>query len=137
MESVNIKIHLYEGSYQFGSYDFNRDLVDAKSFAAEKIMDLYKYRNSGEKLWATFTIGDSDFDLFDERIVFKNGVWEKGYDAVTLEKGGEVIENITRFEVIDHSIDGEGRVFVKYDCRVELQFQDDNRTLKVFIAEKI
>ena len=44
---------------------------------------------------------------------------------------------VNRVEVIDHSKsaeDGGGRVFVKKDCvDVELSYQDDGKTLKLFI----
>jgi len=36
---------------------------------------------------------------------------------------------VTRFEVIDEN----GRVYVAKDCKVELSYQDDGRTLKIFI----
>ena len=36
---------------------------------------------------------------------------------------------LTRFEVIDEN----GRAYTKRDCNVELSYQDDGRTLKVFI----
>lgn len=41
-------------------------------------------------------------------------------------------QTVTRFEVIDEN----GRVYVKnslYNCHLELSYQDDGRTLKVFI----
>ncbi len=44
---------------------------------------------------------------------------------------------ITRVEVINHQDDipGYGRVFTKWDCRkVEIQTQDEGRTLKLFIG---
>lgn len=37
---------------------------------------------------------------------------------------------VTRFEVIDET----GRILVRKDQHVELSFQDDNRTLKVFLS---
>jgi hypothetical protein len=44
---------------------------------------------------------------------------------------------VTRIEVVDHSKpveQGGGRVFVKKDCvEVELSYQDDGKTLKLFI----
>lgn len=44
---------------------------------------------------------------------------------------------VNRVEVIDHSKPAEqggGRVFVKRDCvDVELSYQDDGKTLKLFI----
>tara|TARA_B110000503_G_C7157835_1_gene418134 strand:+ start:102 stop:356 length:255 start_codon:yes stop_codon:yes gene_type:complete len=36
---------------------------------------------------------------------------------------------VTRFEVIDEN----GRVYSKWNCNVELSYQDDGKTLKVFI----
>jgi|TARA_B110000483_G_scaffold221969_1_gene278475 hypothetical protein len=40
-------------------------------------------------------------------------------------------DKVTRFEVIDES----GRVIVKYDVSVELNYQDDGKTLKVFLKD--
>jgi hypothetical protein len=42
------------------------------------------------------------------------------------------MNKITRFEVIDDS----GRVYVNNSCEIELSYQDDDRTLKVFIKNK-
>jgi len=39
------------------------------------------------------------------------------------------ISKITRFEVIDEN----GRAYTQRNCKVELSYQDDGRTLKVFI----
>lgn len=38
-------------------------------------------------------------------------------------------QTVTRFEVIDEN----GRVCTRHNCKVELSYQDDGRTLKVFI----
>jgi hypothetical protein len=38
-------------------------------------------------------------------------------------------QTVTRFEVIDEN----GRAYTDHYCKVELSYQDDNRTLKVFI----
>lgn len=43
---------------------------------------------------------------------------------------------VTRFEVIDHGTGGEGRVLVKYGVSIELSYQDDGRTLKVFVRDR-
>lgn len=43
---------------------------------------------------------------------------------------------VTRFEVIDHTSTGTGRDFVKCGVDVELSYQDDGDTLKVFLKEK-
>ena len=40
----------------------------------------------------------------------------------------------TRLEVIDHSESGKGRVYVNHDVEsVDISYQDDDRTLKLFI----
>lgn len=43
-------------------------------------------------------------------------------------------KDVTRFEVIDYRIGGEGRAFVAWPASVELSYQDDGRTLKVFVT---
>lgn len=47
-------------------------------------------------------------------------------------------KKVTRVEVIDHTKDGEGRAFVKWQDNLEvtLSYQDDGRTLKIFLKEK-
>lgn len=52
---------------------------------------------------------------------------------------------VTRVEVIDHTKVGvfgdkvRGRVYVKWDdnVKIELAMQDDDRTLKVFIHDRV
>lgn len=72
--------------------------------------------------------------------------------VITLEKlrkeaiekiNNGLLNDVTRFETIDWTdsvkiIDGvsQGRAFVKYNCKVELQLQDDGRTLKVFVRDR-
>ena len=46
-------------------------------------------------------------------------------------------EKVTRVEIIDWE-NGKGRVFSQWDIgRVELDFQDEGRTLKIFLKERI
>lgn len=40
--------------------------------------------------------------------------------------------NITRVEVIDEN----GRSYTKWNCSVELSYQDNGRTLKLFLTPK-
>ncbi len=47
-----------------------------------------------------------------------------------------VTKEITRFEVIDHTKNKQGRIVVEYNINVELSLQDENRTLKVFLTDK-
>lgn len=42
---------------------------------------------------------------------------------------------VTRFEMIDHRAEGQGRILALYGIKVEVDFQDDGRTMKVFIHD--
>jgi len=46
-------------------------------------------------------------------------------------------EKVTRFEVIDHTSELQGRILVKYGVKVEISIQDEGRTMKVFLTDKI
>lgn len=41
----------------------------------------------------------------------------------------ELFKGITRIEIIE----GSERKFVKWNCKIEPSFQDNNRTLKIFV----
>ena len=43
---------------------------------------------------------------------------------------------VTRFEVIDHTARNSLRAVVRYGVSVELSYQDDGKTLKVFLKDK-
>lgn len=47
-------------------------------------------------------------------------------------------KKVTRIEVIDHQSEPMiGRAYTKYNCQnVEVDLQDDGRTLKIFITKK-
>ena len=47
-------------------------------------------------------------------------------------------QKVTRFEVIDHREGSEtfGRAMTVYGARVSLSYQDDGRTLKVFLSDQ-
>jgi vacuolar-type H+-ATPase subunit E/Vma4 len=59
-------------------------------------------------------------------------VYEWTEDAHTSEPHADRPDTVTRLEVID----SEGRIYVKHDVSVELSYQDDNRTLKIFVSER-
>ena len=40
-------------------------------------------------------------------------------------------KEVTRFEVIDE----QGRTYARWNVEIELSYQDDGRTLKVFVKE--
>ena len=60
------------------------------------------------------------------RVAYKKGYTQCQEDVVDTSK-------VTRFEVIDEN----GRVYTQKDCKVELSYQDDDRTLKVFIKKQV
>ena len=47
------------------------------------------------------------------------------------------LAKVSRFEIIDHTKNGQGRVYVKYanNLKVETSMQDANRTLKIFLTD--
>jgi hypothetical protein len=53
--------------------------------------------------------------------------YKKGYTQCQEDMADN--SKVTRFEVIDEN----GRVYTKHNCTIELSYQDDSRTLKVFI----
>ena len=61
----------------------------------------------------------------DECFGFIDGYYQCQKDMADISK-------VTRFEVIDEN----GRVYTKHNCTIELSYQDDSRTLKVFITNK-
>ena len=53
-----------------------------------------------------------------------------------IEEHGDtfVLPKITRVEVIQHSEPYNGRAYTNYNAKdVEIQYQDDGRTLKIFL----
>lgn len=49
-----------------------------------------------------------------------------------------ISDTITRVEVIDHTNNGHGRDYVKYEVvpfNASFSIQDDGRTLKIFLKE--
>ena len=59
-------------------------------------------------------------------------------DNFTNEMLMDLNSNVTRFEVIDHTWAGTGRIvnMTHHDVSVELSYQDDGKTLKVFLKDK-
>lgn len=45
-----------------------------------------------------------------------------------------ILPKVKRVEVIQHSPPYDGRAYTKYDAKdVEIQYQDEGRTLKIFL----
>ena len=57
--------------------------------------------------------------------------------AQTMEEFLEQIKKVNRFEVIDHTWEKEGRIVVKYGVDVEVSIQDDGKTMKIFLTDKM
>jgi hypothetical protein len=56
--------------------------------------------------------------------------FKAGYEKAILK-----LENVNRFEVIDHSLTGEGREYVRKGLKeVVISLQDEGLTLKIFIG---
>jgi hypothetical protein len=59
-----------------------------------------------------------------------------GIDNFTIDMLIDLNSEVWRFEVIDHTYAGVGRILVRHDVSVELSYQDDGKTLKVFLKDK-
>ena len=71
------------------------------------------------------------FTNIEDDIETKYGLFSQGYDNGYMQCQEDMADTskVTRFEVIDEN----GRAYTQKDCKVELSYQDDGRTLKVFI----
>ena len=106
---------------------------------------LYQPNLPDTTFWVTISLHQDDWDdLFmypdnhQEEIEFEIFHNEDGVRyARLIPFEGFVRDNIvkvTRFEVIDHTPNGEGRVYTKKGINeIELSYQDDGRTLKIFL----
>lgn len=88
-----------------------------------------EYRKSNEA-WEEYkeTVQTSAYmqklSLKEDEKLFKAG----------FEKALENVYSVRRFEVIDHSPNGEGRAYIKRGyLDVEMGLQDNDQTLKIFI----
>ena len=62
----------------------------------------------------------------------KNKELEAQHEAETMYYESKN-ENLTRLEVIDES----GRVYINNNCKMELSYQDEGRTLKIFVNNEV
>ena len=73
--------------------------------------------------------------IFDA--VYRDITFSELLGIIAQAKGMEKQQSFTdvnRVEVIQHSAPYNGRAYTNYDAKdVELQLQDDNRTLKIFL----
>ena len=69
-------------------------------------------------------------DMYQD-LCSENNAYKKGYAQCQNDILHD--QTVTRFEVIDEN----GRVYTRHNCKVELSYQDDGRTLKVFLDKLI
>jgi hypothetical protein len=101
--------------------------------------------NLPDTTWTTISLHQDDWDdlfmypdNYQEEIefeIFQNEDGVRHARLIPFEGFVRDITNkVTRFEVIDHTPNGEGRVYVKRDPKeIEISYQDDGRTLKIFL----
>jgi hypothetical protein len=101
--------------------------------------------NLPDTTWTTISLHQDDWDdlfmypdNYQEEIEFEIFQNEDGvrYARLIPFEGfvRDITNKVTRFEVIDHTPNGEGRVYVKRDLKeIEISYQDDGRTLKIFL----
>ncbi len=67
--------------------------------------------------------------LADEHVWSENG--QLGFIEGYTQCQEDMADNskVTRFEVIHE----KGRAYTKHNCKIELSYQDDGKTLKVFV----
>lgn len=66
------------------------------------------------------------YNPMEDDNTYERQIW---IDAYTQCQEDNNTQRVTRVEVVDET----GRVYSKWDCSVELSYQDDGRTLKVFV----
>ena len=67
------------------------------------------------------------YNPMEDDNTYERKIWIDAYNQCQEDMTDN--SKVTRFEVIDDN----GRVYTTKDCKVELSYQDDGRTLKVFI----
>jgi hypothetical protein len=67
------------------------------------------------------------YNPMEDDNTYERQIWIDAYTQCQEDMADN--SKVTRFEVIDEN----GRVYTKHNCTIELSYQDDSRTLKVFI----
>jgi hypothetical protein len=94
--------------------------------------DYYPYRNRNYKKEILYAKSKYDEIYLKEELLetFKNEIMKE--DEVIVD-GIIKLPRVTRVEIIDDN----GRSYVNYNVEVELSYQDDARTLKLFLKKRI
>lgn len=83
------------------------------------VEQLEKHRIIKRDQWTTY---------FDIKSTYEKLI-EQAKELEKLANENNNTSEVTRFEVIDKT----GRVYSKWDCSIELSYQDNGKTLKVFV----
>ena len=94
----------------------------------QNIIKISSQEEDGTYLQMVFDADELKHEEITER--FQNFLRGIGYN-ITYDTS-----QVTRFEVIDHTLGGTGRVLSYYGADVNLLYQDDGRTLKVILTNK-
>ena len=70
-------------------------------------------------------------------VIISTGLTQDLYCDTCKPEGLEttfILPKVTRVEVIQHSVPYNGRAYTNYNAKdVEIQYQDDGKTLKIFL----
>ena len=86
-----------------------------------------KTKEEIEQLADKYSALGQNAGLTHREYTLENIAYRRGYEQCQNDMLHD--QKLTRFEVIDEN----GRAYTEYYCKVELSYQDDGRTLKVFI----
>ena len=86
-----------------------------------------KSKEEIEKLAKEYSDIGKEAGFTRKEYTLENIAYKKGYTQCQEDMVKD--QTVTRFEVIDE----HGRAYTDHYCKVELSYQDDGRTLKVFI----
>lgn len=93
-------------------------------------MNTDKYRDRVAEIGVKLKSVSYDDDMVDQALE----------DIMEILERAEIEFSVNRFEVIDHTSEGDGRSYVKWvddDFDVTLDLQDNARTLKVFLKQQL
>jgi len=76
-------------------------------------------------------------EMYKASFANESPLWHDGFIAGVKwqkEQKVNILDKVNRVEVIQHSPPHNGRAYTNYNAKdVEIQFQDDGKTLKIFL----
>jgi len=110
---------------QVDTWQDGRDKAVFRPFSLDGCGETIQLK-SGEK------VGCGEVDFADKPILCPSCVKMSVNNTFPPPKGGDDSRKVSRVELID---DLKGMRYSRWDCEVELSYQDDGRTLKIFVKE--